>query len=233
MKFVFDLDGTLCSITAGNEYNKAIPFADRIHEVNRLHAAGHYITIFTARGASSGLNWHYTTIAQLEKWGVKYSELRDSGKPSGDVYIDDKAISVSDWVKTWKPKKIGFVASAFDLLHAGHCLMLKDAKSQCDYLIAALQTDPTLDRPEKNKPIQSLEERRIQLESNKYVDEIVTYDTELDLVKILMEKKPHVRIVGSDWKTKTITGDMLCNELYFHERNHNWSSSSLRERIKQ
>ena len=88
----------------------------------------------------------------------------------------------------------GFTCSCFDLLHAGHILMLKDAKEQCDYLIVGLQTDPTIDRPEKNKPIQSFEERKIQLEAVKYVDEIFIYETEKDLLKKILDINPDIRI---------------------------------------
>jgi len=109
--------------------------------------------------------------------------------------------------------------------------MLKDAKNQCDKLIVALQRDPSIDRPEKNKPIQSLEERRIQLESVKYVDEIVLYDTEADLLEILNKIKPDVRVLGTDYINKDFTGKNLNIELFYHERNHPWSSSELRKRI--
>ena len=126
--------------------------------------------------------------------------------------------------------KIGFTCSCFDLLHAGHILMLKDAKEQCDKLIVGLQTDPT-DRPEKNGPIQSLEERRIQLEAVKYVDEIFTYDTEKELYKNLLDIKPDVRILGSDYIGKSFTGDDLDIKIYYHDRNHNYSTTNLREKI--
>ena len=125
----------------------------------------------------------------------------------------------------------GFVASCFDLLHAGHCLMLKDAKKQCDYLIAALQVDPSADRPEKNKPILSLEERYIQLESIKYIDEIHIYKTESDLKQLLHEIRPNIRILGSDYRGKVATGQEFSDKVYYHERNHNWSTSELRLRI--
>ena len=126
----------------------------------------------------------------------------------------------------------GIVASCFDLLHAGHCLMLKDAKAQCDHLIAALQSDPTIDRPEKNKPIQSLEERRIQLEAVKYVDEIREYSTEAELRDMLCEIWPSVRILGSDYITKDdFTGCQYDIPIYYHERNHNYSSTNLRKKI--
>ena len=127
---------------------------------------------------------------------------------------------------------IGFTCSCFDLLHAGHILMLQDAKSRCDKLIVGLQTDPTIDRPDtKNKPIQLLEERRIQLEAIKYVDEVFTYDTEEDLYKKLLDINPDVRILGSDYIDKSFTGDDLDIEIYYHERNHNYSTTNLRKKI--
>ena len=125
----------------------------------------------------------------------------------------------------------GFVASCFDLLHAGHCLMLQDAKEQCDYLVAALQVDPSVDRPEKNKPVQSLEERLIQLESIKYVDEIQLYNGEEDLRQLLHEIRPNVRILGSDYIGKVATGQEFSDKVYYHKRDHNWSTSELRLRI--
>ena len=132
-----------------------------------------------------------------------------------------------------KVGKIGFTCSCFDLLHAGHILMLKDSKEQCDYLIVGLQTDPTIDRPEKNKPIQSLEERKIQLEAVKYIDEIIVYETENDLYKIIYDLNPDVRILGTDYIDKYFTGIDLHIPLYFHKRNHNYSTSGLREKIKK
>ena len=126
---------------------------------------------------------------------------------------------------------IGFTCSCFDLLHAGHILMLKDAKGQCDYLVIGLQTDPTIDRPEKNKPIQSLEERKIQLEAVKYIDEIIIYETEEDLYKKLLDINPNVRILGSDYIGKSFTGDDLDIPIYYHKRNHNYSSTNTRKKI--
>ena len=132
---------------------------------------------------------------------------------------------------------VGFTCSCFDLLHAGHVLMLKDSKAQCDKLIVGLQTDPTIDKnyrdKEKNKPIQSYEERYIQLEAIKYVDEIVKYETEDDLMKLLYDLNPDVRILGSDWENKPFTGYSLHIPIYFHKRDHNYSTSNLREKIKK
>ena len=107
-------------------------------------------------------------------------------------------------------------------------------KKQCNYLIVGLQTDPTIDRPkEKNKPIQSLEERRIQLEAVKYIDEIITYNTEEDLYNILKDIKPNVRILGHDYLNKNFTGDDLDIKIYYHKRDHNYSSTNLRKKINQ
>ena len=128
--------------------------------------------------------------------------------------------------------KIGFTCSCFDLLHAGHILMLKDAKQQCDKLIVGLQTDPTLDRPEKNKPIQTYEERLIQLEAVKYVDEIIKYETEEELYQLLKVLKPDIRILGSDHEgDKYYTGIELNIPVYFHKRNHDYSTTNLRNKI--
>ena len=126
---------------------------------------------------------------------------------------------------------IGFTCSCFDLLHAGHIIMLQYAKARCDRLIVGLQTDPTIDRPEKNKPIQSLEERQIQLEAVKYVDEVFTYDTEEELYKKLLFINPDVRILGSDYISKSFTGDDLDIKIYYHDRNHNYSTTNLRKKI--
>lgn len=130
-------------------------------------------------------------------------------------------------------KKIGFTCSCFDLLHTGHAIMLEDSKRQCDILIAGVQTDPTIDRPNtKNKPIQDFNERLIMVKSIKYIDAIIVYSTEQDLLDILNTIKPDIRILGTDWKGKEYTGyDIKDIPIYFHERNHPYSTSSLRKRV--
>ena len=133
-----------------------------------------------------------------------------------------------------KGYKIGFTCSCFDLLHAGHIIMLKDAKKQCDYLVVGLQTDPTIDRKEKNKPVQSLQERKIQLEAIKYIDKIIIYETENDLYNLVYNMMPDVRILGTDYIDKYFTGvDIEGIDIYFHKRDHDYSTSSLREKIKE
>jgi glycerol-3-phosphate cytidylyltransferase len=142
-------------------------------------------------------------------------------------------------IKKKEGKKIGFTCSAFDMLHAGHYLMLSDSKRVCDFLVVGLQTDPSLDSEyrldtngkNKNKPIQSYEERLIQIYGCKYVDLVIEYSTEIELYNILSEINPDVRILGSDWKNKKYTGWDLPIEIYWHKRNHNYSTSNLRLRV--
>ncbi|MFA6257819.1 MAG: adenylyltransferase/cytidyltransferase family protein [Candidatus Paceibacterota bacterium] len=129
-------------------------------------------------------------------------------------------------------KVVGFTCGAMDLLHAGHILMLKECKEQCDYLIVGLQIDPSIDRP-KNKPIETLEERKIRLEGCKYIDEIVIYDTEVGLYHLLKKLKPDVRFMGVDWKNKpNYSRDRLLDiKIIYNSRDHSYSSSDLRKRI--
>jgi glycerol-3-phosphate cytidylyltransferase len=128
-------------------------------------------------------------------------------------------------------KKVGFTCSCFDLFHAGHIMMLKEAKSNCDYLIVGLQTDPTIDRPEKNKPIQSVFERFVQLDACKYVDEVIVYATETELLDILRSYPIDVRIVGDEYADKQFTGKDLNMEIYYNRREHSFSTTELRGRV--
>tara|TARA_B100001142_G_scaffold314252_1_gene351581 strand:- start:28641 stop:29852 length:1212 start_codon:yes stop_codon:yes gene_type:complete len=127
---------------------------------------------------------------------------------------------------------VGVTAGAFDLLHAGHIKLLEDAKSQCTHLIVLLQSDPSIDRPHKNKPIQSLDERLIQLEAVKFVDQVLVYDTEAQLYQLLENLKPDIRIQGNDWNGKSYTGQDLNIPIYHHDRlSHTFSSTDLRMRV--
>ena len=134
--------------------------------------------------------------------------------------------------------KVGVVFSSFDLFHAGHVAMLAEAKNHCDYLIAALQTDPTIDRPDsKNPPIQSIVERQIQVSTNRNVDEVVVYQTEKDLEDLLLILPVDVRILGVEYKDKDFTGKDICLkrgiEIVYNGRDHSFSSSSLRKRVAE
>ena len=131
--------------------------------------------------------------------------------------------------------KTGFTCSTFDLLHAGHIEMLREAKSTCDHLIVGLQVDPSIDRKEKNSPIQSLVERYAQLDAVKYVDEIVPYATERDLEDILSMYPIKIRVLGEEYRTKDFTGKEICKsrdiQIYFNKRDHRFSTTDLRKRV--
>lgn len=133
-------------------------------------------------------------------------------------------------------KRIGITFSTFDLLHAGHIAMLSESKNHCDYLICGLQTDPTIDRPDtKNKPVQTIVERQIQLSACRYVDEVVIYQTEKDLDDLLLILPVDVRILGVEYADKEFTGKQICVnrkiEIVYNGRDHSFSSSSLRKRV--
>lgn len=132
--------------------------------------------------------------------------------------------------------KVGITFSTFDLLHAGHVAMLRDAKNQCDYLIVGLQSDPTIDRPDtKNSPVQTMFERYLQLKAVEYVDEVIPYQTEQDLEDILQTLNINVRILGEEYRDKDFTGKETCKrrdiKLYFNKRDHRFSTTDLRNRI--
>jgi len=139
---------------------------------------------------------------------------------------------------TEEGKKIGITFSTFDMLHAGHIAMLAEAKNHCDYLICGLQTDPTIDRPDtKNKPVQSIVERQIQLAACRYVDEVVVYQTEQDLIDLLLILPIDIRVLGVEYADKEYTGKQECwhrgIECIFNGRDHSFSSSSLRKRVAE
>ncbi len=131
--------------------------------------------------------------------------------------------------------RVGFTCSTFDLLHAGHVQMLREAKEQCDYLLVGLQMDPSVDRAEKNAPVQTIVERYTQLKGVRYVDEIIPYATEADLEDILSMYHIDVRVLGEEYRDKTFTGRAICLkrgiELYYNKREHRFSTSDLRKRV--
>ena len=133
--------------------------------------------------------------------------------------------------------KVGITFSAFDLFHAGHIKMLEEAKSKCDYLIIGLQLDPSIDRPNKHKPTQTIVERYVQVRSCKYIDEVVPYITEQDLIDVLSSFKIDLRIIGDEYKNKDFTGKDYCKEkgieIFYNKREHRFSSSALRKQISE
>ena len=150
MNYCFDLDGTICDTPLRPSdlkpgYLEAVPFPYMVEQVNKLYDDGHKIIIMTARGRGSGIDWTDLTTEQLDRWGVKYHELEPMfHKPTADLFIDDKGISVEEWKKT-NPKKKGIIAGAFDVIHPGYVRMFKDAKRHCNHLTVALHLDPSIE----------------------------------------------------------------------------------------
>jgi glycerol-3-phosphate cytidylyltransferase len=148
------------------------------------------------------------------------------------MFLDKKSIA-KNLDKNLEDVVIGFTASSFDLLHPGHIVMLMEAKTMCDYLIVGLLTDPTIDRPStKNKPIQTIFERYIQVAGCKYVDEVIPFESEKDLVDLILTVNPDIRFVGIEYKDTEHTGVDLCN-IHYNERRHSFSTSDLRKRVKE
>ena len=164
MNYCFDLDGTICDTPLRKSDNKpgyleSTPFPFMVEQVNRLYDDGHKIIIMTARGRGSGIDWTQLTREQLDRWGVKYHELEPMfHKPTADLFIDDKGISVEEWKKTVPPRK-GIIGGAFDIIHPGYIGMFKEAKEHCNHLTIALHKDPSTERIRKMPPVHSVEER--------------------------------------------------------------------------
>ena len=209
MKYCFDLDGTLCDTPSDPDghnvrYWDAKPFPYMIDQVNRLYDNGDRIIIMTARGRGSGKNWTELTREQLDRWGIKYHELEPMfHKPTADIFVDDKGINSEEWKKQ-QPLKKGIVGGAFDLIHPGYVRMFKDAKDFCNHLTVALHEDPSMARPHKLKPVQSLEDRKEILRSIKYVDDIVVYQAEDTFLSYLEDYD--IRFLGTDYADGSYTG---------------------------
>lgn len=227
--YCFDLDETLCSKAVNGDYATAKPFKKAIQKVNELFDDGHNILIFTGRGSSSGKNWEELTVKQLNQWKVKHHKLIMNKKPTYDVVIDDKAINAAEWRKKNCGKR-GVVAGAFDLIHPGYCRLFKFCKEYCDHLTVLLHEDPATER-KKMIPVHTVEERKEMLLSIKYIDDVVSYKTENDLVSILSNKEYHVRFLGDDYKNKPITGNDLPIKIIYTSRSHGYSTTDLKKKI--
>ncbi len=234
MKYCFDLDGTICDTPMRPSDNKpgyleATPFPFMVEQVNRLYDEGHKIIIMTARGRGSGIDWTELTLEQLDRWGVKYHELEPMfHKPTADLFIDDKGINSEEWKKTLPPKK-GIIAGAFDLIHPGYVRLFKEAKEHCNHLTVALHEDPSFARPHKLKPVQSVEDRKEILRAIKYVDDIVVYYAEETFLSYL--KDYEIRFLGSDYMDGSYTGKDIAIDVVFLNRDHDYSTTKLKESI--
>ena len=234
MKYCFDLDGTLCETLSDPDghnvrYWESTPYPYMIEQVNKLYDEGNRIIIMTARGRGSGKDWTELTREQLDKWGIKYHELEPMfHKPTADLFIDDKGINVEDWKKNLPVKK-GIIAGAFDLIHPGYVRMFKEAKEHCNHLTVALHEDPSVARPNKLPPVQTLEERKEILRAIRYIDDIVVYYAEETFLSYL--KDYEVRFLGTDYLDGSYTGKDNPIDVVWLNRNHNYSTSKLKSDI--
>ena len=237
MKYCFDIDGTLCHTPSnpdghGMRYGDATPFPWMVKLVNRLYDEGHYIIIMTARGRGSGINHSDLTRNQLAMWGYKYHELEPMfHKPTADIFIDDKGINVNEWLKQQQiPQTKGIIAGAFDVMHPGYIRMFADAKQHCNHLTVALHEDPSMARPHKLKPVQTVEERKEILKAIKYVDDVIVYQAEDTFLSYLNDYD--IRFLGTDYKDGTYSGKELDIDIVWLDReNHNYSSTKLKTDI--
>ena len=230
-----NLDETICN-TLEKDYKNSTPIVEMINRVNYLYDQGNIIKIFTARGMGkfSGdvgkVNdaYYELTKSQLDNWSVKYHELH-LGKQSFDYFIDDKNLSIEQFRNLINPK-IGFIAGAFDVIHPGYINMFKFMKKNCDFLLVGLHKDPSLER-NKLKPVLSVDERKDMLLSLRYVDDVVEYQTESELLEILKNSKIDIRFLGDDYIDKYYTGKELNIEVKFIDRSHGWSTTKYKKSI--
>jgi glycerol-3-phosphate cytidylyltransferase len=232
MIYCFDIDGTICTSVEDSQYELAEPFTHVIQEINRLHDKGDVIKMMTARGSVSGKDYTELTERQLSDWGVRYHELIMNTKPHAHLFVDDRAIHVDAWMEKITPVR-GIVAGAFDIIHPGYVRMFAEAKRVCTSLTVALHIDPSIQRPTKLKPVLTIEERTTILKSLRYVDEVVTYDTEEDLYGLLKQGDYDVRFIGDDYRDQPdkITGGELDIAVHWIDRSHSYSTTSLKRAI--
>ena len=235
MRYCFDIDGTLCD-TPNNEkgkpdYLNAQPFPFMVDQLNRLYDEGHYIIMQTARGKGSGIDHTELTKKQLDEWGYKYHELFPMFcKPTADLFVDDKGIDVESW-KKFQPQVRGIVSGAFDIIHPGYIKMFQECKRYCTHLTIALHEDPSLARPHKLQPVQTLEERKEILRAIRYVDNIVVYQAEDTFLSYLQSGDYNVRFLGDDYNDGSYTGKDIDINIVFVDRSHEYSTTKLKNKI--
>lgn len=237
MIYCFDLDNTLCH-TEGNDYSRSTPHYNMIEKCNYLFDSGNYIKIFTARGMTTHKgsislvynNLFETTKSQLVNWGIKHHELI-LGKPSFDIVIDDKNISISDFNKSVLPK-VGFTAGAFDVIHPGYIKMFKEIKDHCDILMVGLHEDPSIER-DKMSPVLNVDDRIQILDSIKFIDKIVVYSKEDHLLEVIKNINPDILFLGDDYRDKFHNGLKLKIKTFFCNRDHGWSTTKFKKLITE
>ena len=201
-----------------------------VERINQLYDEGNYIILMTARGRESRIDHTELVRKQLDYWGFKYHELEPMfHKPHAHIFIDDKGINIEEWRKTQPPKK-GIIAGAFDVIHPGYIRMFKDAKAYCNHLTIALHEDPSMARPHKLKPVQTVEERREILLALRDVDDVVVYQAEETFLSYL--KDYEIRFLGTDYLDGSYTGkDIAIDVIWLDREGHNYSSTKLKTDI--
>lgn len=230
MIYCFDLDGTICTTVEDSQYESARPFPHMIDAINRLHDEGHVIKVMTARGAVSRVDYTDLTRRQLQEWGLRYHELIMNVKPHAHLFVDDRAVHVDEWLQQSISVR-GVVAGAFDLIHPGYIALFEEAKRVCTHLTVALHADPALERESKLRPILTVEERSLILESIRHVDDVIAYETEADLYELLRAGDFDVRFLGEDYRTRPITGADLPIKIHWIDRAHGYSTTSMKRAI--
>ena len=223
--YCFDIDNTVCSAVENSNYHLAKPFPHAVRIVNQLFDQGNKILFYTARGVNSKVDHTQLTKKQLKDWGFKFHELVMHRKPHADFFIDDKALKASDFFSSTLVR--GFIAGMFDILHPGYFSAFEECKMHCTHLTVALHEDPSIERQNKRHPIFSLKERKKALSAISFIDEVLAYKTETDLINLLKRLRPDVRFLGEDYKGKFFTGCDLTSRTVFLNRNHQWSYTKV------
>jgi capsule biosynthesis phosphatase len=234
MIYCFDLDNTIC-ITRDKDYMSSTPDLYVIESINRLHDEGHVIKIFTARGMGQYTgdihkvyNVHFLrTKNQLDSWNVKYHELI-LGKPSYDIFVDDKNMTVEMFKKN---SVRGVIAGSFDVIHPGYVHMFLETSKYCTHLTVLLHLDPSMHRPSKIKPVLSIHDRINILKSLRYVDDVIVYETEDELRSLLLNNCYDIRFLGDDYIGKSYTGSDLNIDIHYINRDHAWSTTKFKQLI--
>ncbi len=232
MRYCFDIDGTICITPykdGSPDYINSKPLPIMIKLINNLYDQGNYIIFQTARGKSSGIDWTEVTKNQLNTWGFKYHELFDMFcKPTADIFVDDKGINIAEWIKK-QPLTKGIIAGAFDLIHPGYIYMFKEAKQYCNHLTIALHENPCVERPNKIRPVQQVEERMEILKAIKYIDNVFIYKLEEEFLSSL--KYFDIRFLGIDYKNGNYTGKDFPIKIIWIKRDHLYSTTRLKKMI--
>ena len=226
MRYCFDIDDTL--LKYHGDYALSTPIQSRIDRVNLLYEQGHTIILMTARGKSSGKDYTELTRKQMDEFGIKHHELIMNQKPNADVFIDDKGMNVLDWDKS--SHSVVWLNGCFDIIHRGHIEMFKYASSLGCRLVVGTDTDERIKRLKgDSRPINKLEDRVEMLLSMKWIDEVVSFDSDEELCSWLIQYQPKYRVLGGDYKNQVtnIVGLQYSGELKFFDRYLHYSTSGI------